>query len=218
MNTLRPTGPASFNSARQQGGVVLFIALVALVTIMLAAIALMRSVDTSTIIAGNIAFKQSAATSGDGGVTAAVNWMKAIAAANPGVDPSITPTHPFNADDPVNGYYSALHDTTSNFATLSTTWVNGSSVAVNGGNPDMAGNSMRYIIERMCNVGTAGQALSTANCLFSNAAQGGGSDVAGEAAPFTGGLSPINRITIQIKARKNSTSYSTTSYIQAFVF
>ena len=213
MNTPRPTGSPHLSTARKQRGVVLFIALIALVTIMLAAIALMRSVDTSTVIAGNLAFKQSAATSGDGGVQAAINWMTAVAAAAPGVDPSITLAHPFNTDNPVNGYYAALRATDNTFVTAPTTWVNGSSAVFNGDNPDAAGNSMRYIIERMCNVGTAGQALSTANCLFSNAAQGGISHVAGEPSPFTGGLSPINRVTVRITGPRN-----TTSYIQAFVY
>ena len=43
----------------KQRGVVLFIALIALVAMSLAAVALVRSVDTATIIAGNLAFKQS---------------------------------------------------------------------------------------------------------------------------------------------------------------
>lgn len=213
MNTPRSPATGSFNRAHKQCGVILFIALIALVTIMLAAIALMRSVDTSTVIAGNLAFKQSAATSGDGGVQAAINWMTAVSATVPGVDPSITLAHPFNADIPDKGYYSALHDKGSTFVTADTTWVDGSSATFNGGNPDAAGNSMRYIIERMCNPGTAGQMLSTINCLFSNAAQGGDSNDPSIPSPFKGGLSPINRITIKITGPRH-----TTSYIQAFVY
>lgn len=55
-----------------QRGVVLFFALISLLAIMLAAVALVRSVDTSTIIAGNLAFKQSATSSGDAGTETAV--------------------------------------------------------------------------------------------------------------------------------------------------
>jgi Tfp pilus assembly protein PilX len=39
-------------------GAVLFIALIVLVAMTLAGIAIMRSVDTATLIAGNLAFKQ----------------------------------------------------------------------------------------------------------------------------------------------------------------
>ena len=46
----------------KQQGVVLFIALVALVVMSLAAVALIRSVDTNTLIGGNLSFKQAATT------------------------------------------------------------------------------------------------------------------------------------------------------------
>ena len=54
--------------SRLQQGVVSFIALVALVVMSLAAVALIRSVDTATLIAGNLAFKQAATASADAGV------------------------------------------------------------------------------------------------------------------------------------------------------
>ena len=43
---------------RAQQGVILFIALIVLVAMSLAGIALMRSVDTNVLIAGNLAFRQ----------------------------------------------------------------------------------------------------------------------------------------------------------------
>lgn len=60
----------------QQRGVVLFIALITLVAMTLAAIALIRSVETTTQIAGNLAFKQAATTLGDAGTEVAVQWLK----------------------------------------------------------------------------------------------------------------------------------------------
>ena len=44
--------------ARRQRGVVLFVALIGMVVLSLAAVALLRSVDSGTSIAGNLAFKQ----------------------------------------------------------------------------------------------------------------------------------------------------------------
>lgn len=64
-------------STRRQGGVVLLIALIALVAISLAGIALMRSVDASLMITGNLAFKQTAAQAGDAGAEAAIDWLTA---------------------------------------------------------------------------------------------------------------------------------------------
>jgi len=51
-----------------QQGIVLPITLIVLVAMTLAGIALLRSIDTSSIIAGNLAFKQSATASGDAGI------------------------------------------------------------------------------------------------------------------------------------------------------
>jgi len=49
-------------------GAVLFIALIVLVAMSLAGIAIMRSVDTATLIAGNLAFKQGTMHSSDNGI------------------------------------------------------------------------------------------------------------------------------------------------------
>ena len=47
--------------ARRQRGVVLFIALIAMVVLSLAGVALIRSVDTTGSVAGNIAFREACA-------------------------------------------------------------------------------------------------------------------------------------------------------------
>ena len=52
------------------------IALIVLVVMTLAGIALVRSVDTSNIIAGNLTFQQSATHSGDSGIEAAISWLE----------------------------------------------------------------------------------------------------------------------------------------------
>lgn len=85
-------GTAAIRSARRQRGVVLIIAMIALVAISLAGIALMRSVDTGLVITGNLAFKQTVAQAGDAGTEAAVAWLEANAAA-------------LNGDVPAAGYY-----------------------------------------------------------------------------------------------------------------
>ncbi|MCZ7561139.1 MAG: hypothetical protein M5U30_14700 [Burkholderiaceae bacterium] len=62
---------------RWQRGITLLIALIALVAISLGGIALMRMVDTGVMIAGNLAFKQTASQAGDTGTEAAIEWMTA---------------------------------------------------------------------------------------------------------------------------------------------
>jgi Tfp pilus assembly protein PilX len=58
-----------------QRGVVLFIALIVLVAMSLAGLALMRSVDSGTLIASNLAFRQNATHSGDTGIEEARTWL-----------------------------------------------------------------------------------------------------------------------------------------------
>ena len=55
--------------ARSQRGVVLLIALIMLVAMTLAGIGMMRSVDTGSVIAGNLAFKQSTLNASDAGTS-----------------------------------------------------------------------------------------------------------------------------------------------------
>lgn len=222
MSTLTNRLNRHYVRAGRQRGVVLFFALIALVVMSLAAVALIRSVDTSTMIAGNIAFKQAATTSGDGGIESAVTALNTAQAAmlainnNVLIDPGCPSacSNVLNASNPANGYYSNA-DPTLNL-TDSATWVNGSSMLVT--NDDGSGNEIRYIIQRMCR--TANQAPSKNNCLFSSAAldnngqevplpsnicQGSGCPVAGQA--------PEYRITSRSAGPGN-----TFSYVQAFVY
>ena len=57
-------------------GIVLIMALIVLVAMTLGAVALVRSVYTSNVIAGNLAFQQSATHSADAGVEAAIVWLE----------------------------------------------------------------------------------------------------------------------------------------------
>ena len=65
------------SAPRAQSGVVLIVALIILIAMTIAGIAMIRSVDLTNIIAGNLAFKQAATHSGDTGVEAAFAWLTA---------------------------------------------------------------------------------------------------------------------------------------------
>lgn len=221
MNTLHQY-PARGLRSRTQRGLVLFFALIALLVLSLAAVALVRSVDTSTIIAGNLAFKKSATSSGDIGVETAMSWLTATQAANNTINVLEDGTHAFNQDAPVLGYYSSVHDDPADPSYINVfsdaAWTNAGSVLVGGGADPATGNSTRYIIQRLCR--TANQPMKTAGCLYSGAMQdnngqniklpqevckGAGCPVAGQTAML--------RITTRITGPKN-----TVSYVQAFVY
>jgi len=116
----------------RQRGAVLFISLIVLVAMTLAGIAIMRSVDTATLIAGNLAFKQSTIQSSDNGVEQAYTWLVANRAtlantnlasgyvsARPGADP--------DWNDPL-------------------TWASAVTLGA-----DAAGNTASYLVHRLCN-------------------------------------------------------------------
>jgi type IV pilus assembly protein PilX len=206
---------------KTQRGVVLFIALIALMVMALAAVVLVRSVDTSTLIAGNLAFKQAATAAADAGVAAAVPWMVTTqtAQATAGKDPWVHVDHTFNQDSPTTGYYSSIA-TPANL-TDAATWADTASRPGTGHNfsagKDLAtGNTVRYIIQRMCR--TANALLSVSNCLLSDAAEENGSHrgrLSHEAGLGSGATtgSPIYRITARVTGPKN-----TVSYIQAYAY
>jgi type IV pilus assembly protein PilX len=200
----------------QQRGISLFFALVALVALSLAAVALIRSVDTAALVAGNLAFKQAATTSGDAGVEAALSWLVNTQAANNTKNVLTDATHAFNINDLPRGYYSNADPTLDLFA--ASTWANNNSVLV-GASPDpVTGNTTRFIIQRLCR--NANQPVQTADCLFSGAMV----DNNGQQVPLpqevckgpgcpAAGQSPQIRITSRVTGPRN-----TISYVQAFVY
>lgn len=196
----------------RQRGLVLFFALIALLVLSLAAVALIHSVNTNTIIAGNLAFRQSATSSGDQGVDAAMTWLASTQAANMTVNVLSDPTHPFNNDATANGYYSGLSTAVDLFADA--TWTTSTITPIT----DSSGNEIRYIIQRLCR--TANVAAQNADCLYSAAVTDpNGQEVKlpqdiciGTGCPMQGQI-PEMRITTRTKGPNN-----TVSYLQALVY
>lgn len=185
----------------RQRGAVLFIALIVLVAMSLAGIAIMRSVDTTTLIAGNIAFKQGTIQSSDSGIEQAYQWLLANRAA-------------LATNNTGQGYYSARADLNWNDPG---TWA--SSVV---GPPDAAGNTISYVIHRMCN---CADTAYNGNCAGGEANQCALDIAAGAAPPpaqgdsFTVGAAGylqdpkvFYRITVRAQGPRN-----TSSFIQAMV-
>jgi type IV pilus assembly protein PilX len=130
----------------RQKGVVLLITLIMLVAMTLAAIALMRSVDTSNLVAGNMAFQQSSLNIADQGTEQAITYLYTVP--NLSCDGSI----PTNLC--ANGYKS-YHQPNLEPPTAGVTWekywssmVGGPGVQPITGLP--SGYTGAFIIEAMC--------------------------------------------------------------------
>lgn len=192
----------------KEGGVVLFIALIALVVMSLAAAALIRSVDTNTLITGNLSYKQSALVSSDRGLETAIGWVNTQAIAN---------ADNLNVDNVANGYFSTFDAVDlDNRAVLRApaTWAANSAVAtgtgITAGREDDTGNEIRYIVQRMCREPNV--APSSDECQFgagvdATGSIGGEHDLKLSLSPLP---SPVYRVTVRVIGPKNTVSYTQT--------
>jgi type IV pilus assembly protein PilX len=203
---------------RSQAGMVMIVALIILVAMTLGGLALMRSMDTSNLIAGNMAFQQAATHSADAGVEAAIAWLETtnIAAAR-NLDSSV----------PAAGYAASTNNVAAN-QTGETFWnslsafgvcflpvINGA-CSVTPGVANTAGNKIGFMIQRLCN----GAGTTTGNgCSISPGAaapsdnSGESLEAGGEILSQTGVNSAVYyRITVRVSGPRN-----TVSFVQAVV-
>jgi Tfp pilus assembly protein PilX len=131
-------------TGRRQGqrGIVLYVALVVMIAMMLAGVAMLRSVGAGVGVAGNLSFKQNATLAGDRGTEMAIAWLTTRSALQ------------LEVDDTAHGYF-ATWDT--GFDPANTFDWSGAAVQV-ATNDDGAGNAVRYVIHRLCK--NPGSALS----------------------------------------------------------
>lgn len=131
---------------RHQQGIVLMLAIVVLVIMSLAAVGLMRSMLSSNKVAGNLAFQQSAIQSADIGIESAVAWLEQN---NFGINLHNNIT--IAAGRPV-GYLALRQDPAAN-QSWEIFWnaVLIPSNTVTTLAADTAGNTVSFVIQRLCN-------------------------------------------------------------------
>lgn len=189
----RPPIPAS--QARRERGIVLFIALVTMVLLMLAALATLRSVDSTTLMTGNLAFREATTQVSDYGTENARKWLMDNAS-------SLASDFP-----PGSPYYYASID--ASFNPKSWDWSHSVTMTTTSGNvlvgtiPD--GYTVKYVIHRMCS--SAGAATNCFSVQGGNIT--GSSNAAANYNAFspTGSGTPYYQITTQVTGPRNSVSY-----------
>lgn len=195
----------SYNPAKQKG-LVLFLALIALVAMSLAAAALVRSVDSGVLAAGNLAFKQSAIMSAETGIARAYTYINQTGEAA------------LQNNAPTAGFFATFDDGLDLKAAA--TWSNANSVLVPADGYDLTGNEARYILQRMCRttgkpdqdiclVGTGNAAANSKG----GKSEGGGSGGGGYDAATGNSDAVAYRLTVRVTGPKN-----TVSYLQAFIY
>jgi len=201
-------------------GVVLILALIVLVALTLAAVALTRSVGTSNVIAGNIAFQQAATHSADRGVEAAVAWIeKNSVATGTGACAAITP---LGCTQTTEGYQALRADPTSSQDWKTFFLQNAKDNKVKTMDLDTTtGNTVAYLVQRMCE--KEGEANTDVNSCASSPFASAGSCPGGTTCTGGGGRggtgSNVNaskqtyyRITVMVSGPRN-----TQSLVQAMV-
>jgi Tfp pilus assembly protein PilX len=213
-----------FTLPSAQRGVSLVVVLISLLIMSFAAVALLRSTDTATLIAGNLTFKKTALASGDAGTETAITWLTGNLIG--------TTLH---ADRVANGYYSRSAEAcdltgqrTPNDATDDVNWSGG---AANANCPMVAvtvtpagaeaGYTISYVINRVCNAaGDPGSVVAAdgvtpmvcsrqTNADSSNSTRSGGTY---GSLPLSGTPQTYYRVTTRVTGPRN-----TVRYVQAFV-
>jgi type IV pilus assembly protein PilX len=188
---------------KAQRGVILFVALIVLVAMTLTGIALMRSVDTNVLVAGNLAFRQGATTAGDWGVEAARTFLKTTLTANKSA---------LDNDQPANSYYASWQanlDMIGSGVGTPFDWT----AATTPVGTDSAGNEVRYVVHRMCQNAGAGTTAG-ANCVRTSGSSGSSPADGGTKGTVSYGGAPLPaptviyyRVTVRILGPRNTLSF-----------
>lgn len=214
----------------RQSGVALIFALLTLVALMLATLGLVRSVDTGTLLLGNIGFKQDATASADQATRQAITWLDNHKAS-------------LNTDMANEGYYASTQEFESNGVTarppLDVTgkqlegssnrqlidWGDNCASAAEGsytgctvraaeGDP-VNGNTTRYVIFRLCSKPGDYGSDNTVSCVKppdngkSNASGRGELNYA-EPTRFSSTNGPYYRVVVRVLGARNTASFTET--------
>ncbi|WP_147321255.1 hypothetical protein [Rhodoferax lacus] len=182
---------------RKQQGIVLIVAIIAIVAMAFAVTAMLRATTGSMGIAGNLAFKKNATSAGDMGVEQARNWLVG--------QTSLA----LSADQATVGYYSTWNTA---FDPMTYNWSAGTN-AVEATSDDGSGNRVLYVIHRLCSI-TGSFNLPAQTCVRPSSlnAVGAGTSL-GSGGGGAGGPAivvvprPYFRITTRVEGPRNTLSY-----------
>lgn len=190
---------------RRERGVVVFISLIVLVVMTLAALGLVRSIDTATLVAGNLAFKQASLHLADIGTEAAVNELERFATT------SADAVYPSGCGS--NGacrYYPVMQPLDSRGAPTLINWSNVAKTSnitfpstFNGNIVIPSGYAIQFVVERLCS-GTLPITDPASNCYATPSSDSEGGSKKSGSPVFTSVGKLYYRATIRVSDAKNS--------------
>jgi len=199
---------ATLHHSRQRG-VVIIMTLIALLILLITAVALVRSLDSSTMIAGNISYKRDLVNNADQGVAAAITALS-------------TTTGVLYSDTTLasNQYalnYSAIILSTNSkgiptplimddTAFAAAGWSTANDITVKDPQTNVTTATVRYVIDRQCSVSGTFSTIKYTSCVFvpSGGLSGDSSQDAFDNNAGTGDRA-IYRISIRVKGADGNT-------------
>lgn len=186
-------------ASRQKGMIATLIALVVLVATLLAAMALMRSVDTANSIAGSMTFRQGAMQEAE----------RAYQDIRTKLESSFAPPVS-DSDNPTMGYYASLQAHTSttrpDIPDILLNKTTGSIVKMDA---SATNNDVYYVVERLCP--TSGTPATVNTCIVPGTAISGGTSsnlTTDPGIPFnTTGSAAAFRLTVRVDGPRNAVAY-----------
>lgn len=201
-----------------QAGVSLFVVLIGMLALSLAALAIIKSVDTSTLIAGNLGFKNATTAAADQASERAITWLQN----------NNTGNTLFN-NLPNSYYYATSYDSLdisgneTNTNRVAIDWDSNSCGSCTGSScsscltpsPIVTANgySSRYLITRMCKIsGDPNETTSGCSTPFASSEQEVPykGEIKYGTSPLSSANGPYYRIVVRATGPRNSVSYTET--------
>ena len=192
-------GSNRVRGARTERGVVLFVALIVLVVMALTGLAMIRQSGSGLSIAGNLGMRQNALSGADLGTEAALAWWQPLLATPGALDSDIV----------AQGYFSDWGTTDPTRITGDPSQYNWNNSVVLPGQ-DASGNTVSYIIERLCKLNNQPSTAAGQQCV--ETALSNGNDMSGTCDNYPQSCPPpamtVNyRVSSRVLGPRNTVSY-----------
>lgn len=199
---MKPRPRPPLRSLRTQRGVVLFVALIAMVILALAGVALMRAVDTTAGVAGNLAFRNSSYPAVNEAIEESIDAIFKAKTITSTLNPDAGHNYfaSIQANESKQGVPSILQG---GYTAMSSAFDGAGHVKYTDA---VSGVEVRWVIERICNA-TGGVTVGKCDILPPKVSPAGTDNKAGIPLPPI----PLFRITVRADIpRTNAVSYAQT--------
>lgn len=176
----------------QRGMIAMIIAIIVLVSTLLAVIGLMRSVDTSNLIAGTMSFKQGVLQEAERAYSAAKSSIPYGSAIE---------------SDSLPIYYASVQTADTARSDIPAGMVTAAAPSIGTTLPadPATGNTVYYVVERLCRSGTTG--TTKASCVVPGAYVTGGTNDESASTITPSTAQPAYRLTVRVDGPRNARTY-----------